>query len=234
MDKITLESFIANLGLIRGRIAVACHECSRDPSSVQLLPVTKTQGPWAVNFALEAGLLSVGENRVQEGKEKKSQINSSCQWELIGHLQSNKVKEAVALFDRIQSVDSLKLIDRLDKQALAASKVMPILLQCNAGEDPNKYGFLESNMHAALECALKASNLKVGGLMTIAPLDQEADSARRCFDRLRCIRDRLEDEFKVPLPELSMGMTQDLEAAIHAGSTMIRVGTALYGERLKG
>lgn len=231
MNKFTLENFMANLADIQNRITLACKHCSRNPAEVQLLPVTKTHGAWAVAYALECGLSSVGENRVQEVKAKQPEITRSCRWELIGHLQSNKVKDAVGLFDRIQSVDSLKLIDRLDNQAQAVSKVLPILLQCNAGEDPNKYGFLEREINDALERTLNASNLKVEGLMTIAPLDEDSHSAKRCFDRLRAIRDRLETEYGHSLPELSMGMTQDLEAAIEAGSTMIRVGTALYGMR---
>ena len=231
MEKITLAQFNANLFEINRRIMSACARCSREPSEVILLPVTKTHGVWAIEYAMHHGLSRVGENRIQEVKEKKPKIEGACTWELIGHLQSNKVKDAVALLDRIQSVDSLKLIHRLDQQAELVSKKMPILLQCNAGDDPNKYGFKESQMHEALECALRMPNLRVDGVMTIAPLDDDAESAKRCFERLGSIRDRLEAEFEIPLPELSMGMTQDLESAIEAGSTMIRVGTALFGAR---
>ncbi len=231
MKKITRAQFSANLSEINQRILSACSRCSREPSEVTLLPVTKTHGEWAIEYAIQHGLNRVGENRIQEVKEKKPKIVDGCTWELIGHLQSNKVKDAVALFDRIQSVDSLKLIHRLDRQAELMSKKMPILLQCNAGDDPNKFGFKESQMHEALECALKMSHLRVDGVMTIAPLDEDAESTKRCFDRMGAIRNRLETEFKIQLPELSMGMTQDLELAIEAGSTMIRVGTALFGAR---
>ena len=228
---IALNSFIINFTNIKLRIERACQECGRNVSEVQLLPVTKTHPIDAVKHALHVGLDSVGENRVQEVKEKKPLCLESCNWELIGHLQSNKVNDAVKLFDRIQSVDSLKLIRKLNSACEASGKVLPILLQCNAGEDPNKYGFNEALMKEALEAVLGASFLKCEGLMTIAPLDENPSSAKACFEKLRVIRDSLVSEFKIELNELSMGMTQDLEEAISSGSTMIRIGSALYGSR---
>ena len=252
MDKLLLESFIANLAKINERIAQACKLAHRQQSEVSLLPVTKTHGIWAIEYALNQGFKAIGENRVQEVKEKKPQIlgqdkldepakagyslyssesAKACQWDLIGHLQSNKAKEAVQLFDRIQSVDSIKLLNKLNNHAEEAGKKLPILLQCNAGEDPNKYGFAKNQMEQALEQALKASSLKVEGLMTIAPLDDNPDRSKACFETLSGLRDALEAQFDVELKELSMGMTQDLESAIKAGSTMIRVGTALFGSR---
>lgn len=228
---ITLEEFIINFTNIKLRIKRACQDSGRDVSEVQLLPVTKTHTVHAVEYALHVGLHAVGENRVQEVKEKKPMSSERCCWELIGHLQSNKVNEAVGLFDRIQSVDSLKLIRKLNSACEASGKVLPILLQCNAGEDPNKFGFSEASMPQALEAVLASSSLKCEGLMTIAPLDDDPLSAKACFERLRMIRDSLASEFKIELKELSMGMTQDLEEAISAGSTMIRVGSALYGSR---
>lgn len=228
---INLKEFIINFANIKLRIEKACQDSKRDVSEVQLLPVTKTHSVHAVEYALHVGLHSVGENRVQEVKEKKTLIEEGCRWELIGHLQSNKANEAVRLFDRIQSVDSLKLIRKLNTACEASDKILPIMLQCNAGEDPNKFGFSESSMPKALEAVLEAPFLKCEGLMTIAPLDKEPTSAKACFERLRSIRDTLSSEYKIELKELSMGMTQDLEEAIAAGSTMIRVGSALYGSR---
>lgn len=228
---IALNRFIINFTNIKLRIERACQECGRNVSEVQLLPVTKTHPIDAVKHALHVGLASVGENRVQEVKEKKPLCPESCKWELIGHLQSNKVKDAVKLFDRIQSVDSLKLIRKLNSACEASGKVLPILLQCNAGKDPNKYGFNEALMKEALEAVLGASFLKCEGLMTIAPLNENPSSAKACFEKLRIIRDSLVSEFKIELNELSMGMTQDLEEAISSGSTMIRIGSALYGSR---
>lgn len=214
------------------RLDAACQAAGRSRKSVALLPVTKNHGVEAVHFAHEAGLSAVGENRVQEAASKRAAVKDMpLRWELIGHLQSNKAKEAVAIFDRIQSVDSLKLLERLNRLAGEAGKCLPILLQCNAGADPRKYGFPIDAMEGALERALKGAHLRVEGLMTIAPLDDAPEVAADCFGRLRELRDRLSARHGVELKELSMGMTGDLEAAIAAGSTQIRVGTALYGDR---
>ena len=228
---ITLDEFIINFTNIKLRIERACRESGRDISEVQLLPVTKTHPVQAIEYALHVGLNSVGENRIQEVKEKKPECSGNSRWELIGHLQSNKVNDAVRLFDRIQSVDSLKLIRKLNTACEVSGKVLPIFLQCNAGEDPNKYGFSEASMAEALEAVLGSAYLKCEGLMTIAPLDDDPLSAKACFEKLRTIRDSLVSEYGIELKELSMGMTQDLEEAIAAGSTMIRVGSALYGSR---
>ena len=228
---ISLSEFIINFTNIKHRIECACKDCGRSVSEIQLLPVTKTHPVSAIEYAAQVGLQSVGENRVQEVRTKKPLYPGGCNWELIGHLQSNKVNEAVSLFDRIQSVDSLKLIRKLNSACEASGKVLPIFLQCNAGEDPNKYGFGEASMSEALEMVLGSEFLKCEGLMTVAPLDDNPLISKACFEKLRTIRDSLVGEFKIELNELSMGMTQDLEEAIAAGSTMIRVGSALYGSR---
>lgn len=225
------STFEENLSQVKARIADACEACGRPVDSVSLLPVTKNHPCDAVDFAVRSGLTAVGENRVQEASDKRRSYPGQVRWELIGHLQSNKAQDAVAVFDRIQSVDSLKLLQRLDRFAGEQGKALPILLQCNTGEDPGKYGFAVAEAERVLEAALAAANLRVDGLMTIAPLDDAPAVARAAFERLRDLRDRLSECFKVPLTELSMGMTGDLEAAIAAGSTQIRVGTALYGLR---
>ena len=228
---ITLSDFIINFTNIKHRMERACKKSGRDVSEVQLLPVTKTHPVHSVEYAAHVGLSIVGENRVQEVKAKKPLYTGNCRWELIGHLQSNKINDAVSLFDRIQTVDSLKLIRKLNSACEVSGKVLPIFLQCNAGKDPNKYGFSEESMSEALEVVLGSEFLKCEGLMTIAPLDDDPSSAKACFEKLRATRDSLASKFNIELNELSMGMTQDLEEAIAAGSTMIRVGSALYGSR---
>ena len=227
------SDFITNLETLRARIGSACEACGRPADSVGLLPVTKTHPAEAVEYVARAGLSCVGENRVREaaGKRESTEAAGRVRWELIGHLQSNKAREAVSVFDRVQSVDSVKLIRRLDGFAGESERKLPILLQCNTGGDPDKYGFPGDAVDAAVEAGLAAENLSVEGLMTVAPLDDDPDLARRAFDRLREVRDGLAARFGVALSELSMGMTGDLEAAIAAGSTQIRVGTALFGER---
>lgn len=229
---IAYEEFTRNLVKVRLRIEEACVAANRSIESVKLLPVTKNHPVDAVRYAQRAGLASVGENRVQEAAGKCIQDDLPViQWELIGHLQSNKAKDAVSIFDRIQSVDSIKLLNRLNRQAAELGKHLPVLLQCNTGEDPNKYGFRVAEMEAALDAALQAGYLQVDGLMTIAPLDDDPGVTKAAFEGLHQLREDLSKRFDVALPELSMGMTGDLEMAIAAGSTQIRVGTALYGSR---
>ncbi len=228
---ITFETFEANVATVRERIKAACRECGRDETDVSLLPVTKNHPVEAIEFAARAGLRAVGENRVQEAGYKRDSYTGEMHWELIGHLQSNKAKQAVAIFDRVQSVDSLKILRRLDRYAAEAGKSLSILLQCNTGEDPNKYGFAAESMNEAVEAALEAEALRLDGLMTIAPLDDQVGVAKAAFEKLRDLRDELSARFGCALDELSMGMTGDLEPAIAAGSTQIRIGTALYGAR---
>lgn len=228
---IDFPQFEHNLAAVQERIARACAAAGRNSEAVSLLPVTKNHPVDAVEFARRCDLKSVGENRVQEASDKRGSYAGNIYWELIGHLQSNKAQQAVAIFDRIQSVDSHKLMRRLDRFAGEAGKRLPIFLQCNTGQDPNKYGFAEGEMESTLEAALGMEHLTVDGLMTIAPLDDDPDVAKAAFERLGTLRDVLSGQFGVSLPELSMGMTGDLEIAIAAGSTQIRIGTALYGQR---
>ncbi|MDB6115876.1 MAG: Pyridoxal phosphate homeostasis protein [Lacunisphaera sp.] len=213
------------------RIAEQCRLAGRDPREVTLLPVTKTHPAAAAEYAQRYGLAAVGENRVQEAIEKRAMVAGGLRWELIGHLQSNKARLAAAHFDRVQSVDSEKLLAALDRAAGEIGKKLPVLLQINAGDDPAKFGAEPADASRLLEAALAASHLAVQGLMTIAPLAADPAVARRTFARLRSIRDELAAQYQVRLPELSMGMTGDLEAAIAEGSTLVRVGRALYGAR---
>jgi len=232
------EEFSARVDAIRARIAAACRQAGRDPAGVELMAVTKTHPPEAALLAAGKGLRSVGENRVQEGASKRAACAAAApglRWELIGHLQSNKSRLAAENFDRIQSVDSVKLIRHLARAAAESNRVLAVLLQINAGQDPAKFGAETAEAPVLLEAALAEPALRVDGLMTIAPLGATADEtvelARRTFDALRTIRDELAARFGRPLPELSMGMTGDLEPAVAAGSTIVRVGTALFGAR---
>lgn len=228
----TFSEFLENLADVKVTIEKACQSAGRSEENVQLLPVTKTHPAEIIGWVAQAGLVSVGENRVQEAERKRAAAaDQPVQWELIGHLQSNKAKLAVSLFDRIQSVDSEKLLRALDKAAQVLGKPIRVLLQVNAGDDPAKYGVDPGDAPALLEAALGCTSLEVEGLMTIAPLDRDREVARRCFARLREVRDALVQQFGHPLPELSMGMSGDLAEAIAEGSTLVRVGTALFGAR---
>jgi pyridoxal phosphate enzyme (YggS family) len=225
------EDFKRRADAVLGRIAAACRQAGRNPSEVELLAVTKSHPAAAVEFAARYGLRAVGENRVQEGVEKRALAAAPVSWELIGHLQSNKARLAAQHFDRIQSVDSLKLAQVLDRVAGDLGKKLPVMLQVNAGLDPAKSGVEPDGADALLEGALGLANLRVDGLMTIAPLSDDPAVARRTFDNLRAIRDALREKTGAGLDQLSMGMSGDMEAAIAAGSTIVRVGSALYGAR---
>jgi pyridoxal phosphate enzyme (YggS family) len=228
---INYETFCAQADAVRERIAIACRQAGRNPSEVRLLAVTKTHPPEAVEYAARYGLDAVGENRVQEAVNKRAQCTAAVRWELIGHLQSNKAALAVAHFDRIQSVDSLKLLALLNQAAAERGRRFPILLQINAGNDPAKFGAEPADASRLLDAALALPHLQVDGLMTIAPLSTDPAVAQRTFATLRQLRDELAARTGAPLPELSMGMTGDLALAIAEGSTLVRVGTALFGAR---
>ncbi len=230
------ESFSHRAEAVLAEIAAACAQAGRDAATVELLAVTKTHGPWAPAFAARFGLRGVGENRVQEAVDKMPQVELPAgvtppRWELIGHLQSNKAKLAVAHFDRVQSVDSRKLLNRLDRAAAELERPLAVLLQVNAGNDPAKFGADLADAPALLDHALTCAHLRVEGLMTIAPLSGDPAVAERTFANLRTLRDELAASRDVALPELSMGMSGDLTAAVAAGSTQVRIGTALFGTR---
>lgn len=228
---LTYEEFKSRADNVRSQIDAACHRAGRDPAGVELLAVTKTHPATAADYAARYGLRAVGENRVQEAVEKRPHCSVQLQWELIGHLQSNKAKLAAAHFDRVQSVDSEKLLNHLNTAAAALEKTLPVLLQINAGRDPAKFGADIEDAPRLLELALTKANLRVDGLMAIAPLSKDIAVAERTFNTLRVLRDDLSARFVTPLRELSMGMSGDLDAAILAGSTQVRVGSALYGIR---
>jgi pyridoxal phosphate enzyme (YggS family) len=228
---VTYDQFAGNCEAVQARIRRACEASGRAPGSVRLLPVTKTHPVEAAAYAARYGLLAVGENRVQEALQKRSQAPAGLRWELIGHLQSNKAKQAVQTFEVIQSVDSPELAARLGRIAGELGLRREILLQVNAGDDPAKFGCDLAAAPAVLEAALAWPVLEVTGLMAIAPLSDDPAVAVRTFEALRLCRDGLETRFGCRLPELSMGMSGDLEAAVAAGSTCVRVGSALFGER---
>lgn len=235
---IDYEEFSRRADAIRARIRAACATAGRDPATVELLAVTKTHPAAAADYAARYGLRAVGENRVQEGVAKRAETapgSARLAWELIGHLQSNKARLAAEHFDRVQSVDSEKLLNHLDRAAGELGKILPVLLQINAGQDPAKFGAETDDAARLLDAALAKPHLRVDGLMTIAPLGatpaETAAHAARTFAALRGLRDTLAARSGRPLAELSMGMTADLEAAVAAGSTLVRVGTALYGAR---
>jgi pyridoxal phosphate enzyme (YggS family) len=220
-----VENFIANLERVRARITATAQRVGRNPDEITLVAVTKTVEPDQIERALAAGLSVFGESKVQEAKAKIPLVSSRAHWHMIGHLQTNKARDAVALFELIHSVDSVKLAAELNKWAERAGTTQPILLEVNVSGEASRFGLKPDMLEAALDQMNTMPRLEVRGLMTIAPYTEETEKARSCFRKLREWRDRL------ALPHLSMGMTHDFEVAIEEGATMLRIGTAIFGER---
>jgi len=223
----------ANLNTIQERIAAACQRAGRSPGSVTLLAVTKTQPPEVVNEAARLGLACFGENKVQEAKAKIPLCSGRLRWHMIGHLQTNKCRDAVALFEMVQSVDSFNVAEELNKRAEQASKTLPILLEVNSGGEASKFGYSPEQMLADLPRINSLPRLEVHGLMTVPPWAPNPEKVRPIFRQLRELKEKCEQVLGAPLPHLSMGMSGDFEIAIEEGATIVRIGTALFGARPK-
>jgi PLP dependent protein len=213
-----------NIAAVEERIGRACVRAGRRRDDVMLVAVSKTFPAEFVDEAIAAGIGDVGENRVQEARDKKPLVHGSARWHLIGHLQTNKAKDAVRVFDVIQAVDSLDLAEKLARAAEGHGKRQDIMLQVNIGEEPQKSGIVRGDLDAIAKQVAVLAPLRLIGLMAIPPVGT-ADESRPYFRELRSLRDAL------GLQHLSMGMSEDFEAAIEEGSTMIRVGRAIFGSR---
>lgn len=226
-------TFLNSVKALQERINSTCKKCGREPQEVTLMAVTKRHPVEAAEWALEAGLWHLGENRVQELAEKRPKVaDKRGKWELIGPLQRNKARLAIQHADRIQTVERIKLARALDRICGEEGRErLPVLMQVNVSGDPAKSGCAPEGARALLEAITASAHLDLEGLMTIGELTEERELIRATFRDLRELRDRLSSETGFSLPVLSMGMTGDLEIAIEEGSTLIRVGTALFGER---
>jgi hypothetical protein len=222
-----------NLHQLQHRINTACGRAGRAPESVTLQAVSKNQTPAAVRTIAGLGITLFGENRVQEAKLKIGQCPSHLRWHMIGHLQSNKCRDAVHFFSMIQSVDSLALAQEIDKWAGKSAKTMPILLEVNIAGEASKFGYQPAQLLADLVEINALRKIEIHGLMTIAPWSPDPERARPIFRKLRELKTECEQILGAPLPQLSMGMSGDFEAAIEEGATIVRVGTALFGARAK-
>ena len=219
---------------VNGRITAACARAGRRRDEVEIIAVTKTHGAEVVKEAWDAGLAIVGENKVQEAAWKKPASASGPSWHLIGHLQSNKVRKALELFDVIHSVDSAKLADRINAVADEIGALPRVLLEVNVSGESSKSGMKPEDVRGALEhIAEHCPRITVEGLMTMAPFSENPGDARPYFRRLRELRDEMQDALGIALPRLSMGMSGDYEVAVEEGATWIRLGTVLFGERPK-
>jgi len=223
----------ANLNTVQQCIAAACARAGRDPALVTLLPVSKGHSPEVISAAAKLGLAIFGENKVQEAKAKIPLCSGRLRWHMIGHLQTNKCRDAVELFEMIQSVDSLRLAEELNKRADQAARRIPILLEVNAVGEASKFGYRPEQLLAELSRINALPRLEIQGLMTVPPWSPEPEKVRPIFRQLRELKAACEQVLGAPLPHLSIGMSGDFEVAIEEGATIVRIGTALFGERPK-
>ena len=215
---------------IRDRMERAMERAGRDASSVKLVAVTKTRSVKEMAIALGAGATDIGENKVQEAEAKKPELQVSARWHLVGHLQKNKAKNAVELFDLIHTVDGAAIGERIDRLAAERDKVQPVLVQVDLAGEETKHGLAEEELFPTLERLGERSNLRIDGLMVLPPYFDDPDEVRPYFQRLRELSDDGRERGLTGC-ELSMGMSDDFEVAIEEGATLIRVGTALFGPR---
>jgi PLP dependent protein len=223
----------ANYRTLCERIGAAAARVGRDSQEVKLLGAAKSQNFELVGAAIRAGVKLLGENYVREAEEKKKQLSEHAEWHMIGHLQRNKAKTAVAVFDVIESLDTMALARELDKEANRQNKTIRVLLEVNLAGEQSKSGVTEEQVEELLRAAAELAGLKIEGLMTVPPFCENPEQVRPYFQRLRELRERL-CELRlqnVDLKELSMGMTNDYVVAVEEGATIVRVGTALFGPR---
>jgi pyridoxal phosphate enzyme (YggS family) len=241
------ERIAENLSRVQERIIAAARRSGRRPDQVTLVAVTKTHPAYVVSAAYQAGLRDFGENRVEEASDKIHAVHRELasskppRWHMVGHLQRRKARLAVALFDVIHSVDSLRLAERLDRMAEDAQKALPVLLEINVSGEASKYGFELSDQAGderretflgTVQRILELSHLRLRGLMTMAPMVSDPEQVRPVFVALRRLRDDLNQRFpEADCTELSMGMTDDFEVAVEEGATLVRIGRAIFGER---
>jgi pyridoxal phosphate enzyme (YggS family) len=217
---------------VRGRIADACAKVRRDPGSVRLVAVSKTVPAEVVAEAMSAGQSVFGENRVQEALQKMEATGPGAAWHLVGHLQKNKARLAAGVFELIHGVDDPELAGELDRRAASRQATQPVLVQANLAGESTKSGAGEEGLMPLLEVVAALRHLDLRGLMIIPPPVVDPELSRPWFRRLRELRDRAASRLARPLPELSMGMTDDFEVAIEEGATLVRIGRAIFGERV--
>jgi pyridoxal phosphate enzyme (YggS family) len=220
-----------NLETINKKIKEAALKVNRDPQEIKLVAVTKTATLEQIKEAINEGVKIIGENKVQEAKEKYQVLTTEVKWHLIGHLQTNKVKYAVEIFDLIHSVDSIKLAKEIDKRSVQFKKIIDVLIEVNISGEETKYGYNPEKVEAFLKEISEFSGIRVRGLMTIAPISKNKEEVRPYFRRLRELSERIRDKNikNIKMDYLSMGMTDDFEIAIEEGANMVRIGRGIFG-----
>lgn len=226
-----MSTLAERLELVRINIADAATRAGRTADDVTLVAVSKTHAPEELTEAIEAGQLLFGENRVQEARAKIPLLPGRARWHFIGHLQKNKIRHALPLFELFHGIDSLELAHDFDRIAGEAGLFPKVLLEVNVAGEATKFGFTPPKLWAQLEDLLALERLQIEGLMCIPPPGPRPEDSRKYFVTLRDLRDAVQAEGRVPLPQLSMGMSGDYAVAVEEGATLVRVGTAIFGER---
>ncbi len=228
-----MSAIAQRLAEMHARIARAAEQAGRMPRDIQLVVISKTRTVSEITEAIQSGVRILGENRVQEASEKRPHIAIPVQWHLVGHLQRNKVKKALELFDLIHSLDSLSLTEELDRRALERGKPVDVLVQVYTSGESSKFGIAPRDTLPFLEQIAHRKGIVVRGLMTIGLFDADVDKVRPCFERLRRLKEEVERQSipTIRMDVLSMGMTNDFEIAIQEGSNMVRIGTGIFGPR---
>jgi PLP dependent protein len=228
-----MSSIAENLARVREQIAQVATKVGRSIDDIELLAISKTHPAEKVREAYEAGQTLFGESRLQEARVKIPELPSAIRWHFVGHLQKNKIRHALPLFELIHSIDSLALAQEMNRIAEDDGMHPRVLLEVNVAGEGSKFGFAPKKLREEMESLLALPRLSILGLMTIPPFTEEAEASRKYFVQLRELRDRLQTEFHVDLGQLSMGMTSDFPVAVEEGATLLRVGTAIFGERSK-
>lgn len=228
-----MSSIAENLERVREQIAQAAANAGRLVDDVELVAISKTHDASKVREAVEAGQKLFGESRLQEARVKIPELPSNLRWHFVGHLQKNKIRQALPLFELIHSVDSLALAEDMNRIAEEEGLHPRVLIEVNVAGEGSKFGFQSEKLFSEIESLLGLARLSILGVMCIPPIADEAEASRKYFVQLRELRDRLQTEFHVDLAQLSMGMTQDYAVAVEEGATLIRVGTAIFGERTR-
>jgi len=228
-----MNSIAENLERVRKQMAHAAANAGRAVDEIELVAITKTHPAEKVREAIEAGQTLFGESRVQEARTKIPELPSNIRWHFVGHLQKNKIRHALPLFELFHGVDSLALAEEMNRIAADEGMHPRVLLEVNVAGEGSKFGFSTDKLREQMEELLALQRLSILGLMCIPPIAEEAEASRKYFVQLRELRDRLQTEFHVDLAQLSMGMTNDFPIAVEEGATLVRVGTAIFGERSK-
>jgi pyridoxal phosphate enzyme (YggS family) len=231
-----LASIRENFLQVQNQIRVAAEHAGREAHSIQVIAVSKTKPVSVILEAIDVGITDIGENRVQEAKDKYDQVDRPVKWHLVGHLQRNKVKQALPIFDLIHSIDSLRLLAEIDRRSAQLNRRTEVLIQVNTSGEPSKFGLEPDAVLGFMENALDYAHIQIKGLMTIGAFLPDPEEIRPSFVLLRTLQEKIREQQlpNIEMEYLSMGMTNDFEVAVEEGANLVRIGTAIFGKRENG